>query len=50
MHLGEIGRHYSEIAASWLRVFVLDGVILWWRRRSSTRPDDTPAHTGPERP
>ncbi|MFJ1542981.1 PepSY-associated TM helix domain-containing protein [Micromonospora chalcea] len=37
LHLGAIGRHYSEIAASWLWVLVLGGVILWWRRRSASR-------------
>ncbi|MEU0081283.1 PepSY domain-containing protein [Micromonospora tulbaghiae] len=37
LHLGEIGRHYSEIAASWLWLLVLGGVILWWRRRNATR-------------
>lgn len=33
LHLGETGRHYSEIAASWLWVVVLGGVVLWVRRR-----------------
>jgi uncharacterized iron-regulated membrane protein len=37
LHLGEIGRHYSEIAASWLWVLVLGGLILWWRRRTTSR-------------
>ncbi|MER7460860.1 PepSY domain-containing protein [Micromonospora sp. NPDC126480] len=37
LHLGDLGRHYSEIAASWLWVLVLGGPILWWRRRSATR-------------
>ncbi|MEW2383854.1 PepSY domain-containing protein [Micromonospora sp. NPDC047707] len=37
LHLGDLGRHYSEIAASWLWVLVLGGVILWWRQRSATR-------------
>ena len=35
--LGEVGRHYSEIAASWLWLVSAGGVILWgrnaWRRR-----------------
>ena len=31
--LGDFGRHYSELAASWLWVAVLGGVCLWiWRR------------------
>lgn len=33
LHLGEVGRHYSEIAASWLWVVVLGGVVLWLGRR-----------------
>ncbi|WP_433528098.1 PepSY-associated TM helix domain-containing protein [Micromonospora sp. CA-263727] len=37
LHLGDLGRHYSEIAASWLWVLVLGGVILWWRRRRNGR-------------
>ena len=31
--LGEFGRHYSEIAASWLWVVTLGGVVLWLRRQ-----------------
>lgn len=31
--LGEFGRNYSELAASWLWAVVLGGVLLWfWRR------------------
>ena len=37
LHLGDLGRHYSEIAASWLWVLALGGVILWWRRRTAGR-------------
>ncbi|MFI7078407.1 PepSY-associated TM helix domain-containing protein [Micromonospora sp. NPDC049903] len=33
LHLGDLGRHYSEIAASWLWVLALGGIALWWRRR-----------------
>ncbi|WP_405898959.1 PepSY domain-containing protein [Streptomyces sp. NBC_00727] len=29
LHLGEFGRNYSEIAASWLWVEVLGGLVLW---------------------
>lgn len=41
--LGEPGRLYSELAASWLWVVALGGAVLWisrWRaeRRSTTRP------------
>jgi uncharacterized iron-regulated membrane protein len=38
LHLGDLGRHYSELAASWLWVLVLGGLLLWWRRRGTTRP------------
>ncbi|MFG2375219.1 PepSY-associated TM helix domain-containing protein [Streptomyces sp. NPDC048504] len=37
LHLGTIGRYYSEIAASWLWVLVLGGLILWWRRQRGNR-------------
>ncbi|WP_079023765.1 PepSY-associated TM helix domain-containing protein [Streptomyces odonnellii] len=38
LHLGEPGRIYSELAASWLWVVALGGVLLWTgRRRSSKR-------------
>lgn len=30
--LGDLGRHYSEIAASWLWVIALGGLVLWWQR------------------
>ncbi|MEV4512334.1 PepSY domain-containing protein [Dactylosporangium sp. NPDC049525] len=41
LHLGDVGRVYSETAASWLWVLVLGGLILWcnrqWRRRADAR-------------
>ncbi|MEV7350864.1 PepSY domain-containing protein [Micromonospora chalcea] len=37
LHLGVVGRHYSELAASWLWVIALGGITLWWRRRSAAR-------------
>ncbi|MEV6694684.1 PepSY-associated TM helix domain-containing protein [Micromonospora sp. NPDC051196] len=37
LHLGDLGRHYSEIAASWLWVLTLGGLVLWWRRRNAGR-------------
>ncbi|MCW6003432.1 PepSY domain-containing protein [Micromonospora sp. CPCC 205371] len=35
LHLGDVGRHYSELAASWLWVVVLGGLVLWVRRQWS---------------
>lgn len=39
LYLGSIGRHYSELAASWLWVSATTGVILWisHRRKHSQR-------------
>lgn len=37
LHLGVVGRYYSEVAASWLWVLVGGGLVLWWRRRARTR-------------
>ncbi|GIF06900.1 PepSY-associated TM helix domain-containing protein [Actinoplanes siamensis] len=37
LHLGETGALYSELAASWLWVIALGGVVLWWRRLSGNR-------------
>ncbi|MEU4884888.1 MULTISPECIES: PepSY-associated TM helix domain-containing protein [Streptomyces] len=37
LHLGEPGRLYSELAASWLWVVALGGLLLWLRRRRATR-------------
>ncbi|MFE3634757.1 PepSY domain-containing protein [Streptomyces cellostaticus] len=37
LNLGTAGRYYSEIAASWLWVLVLGGLVLWWRRRHGKR-------------
>ncbi|TQM11857.1 PepSY-associated TM helix domain-containing protein [Pseudonocardia kunmingensis] len=33
LHLGPVGRLYSEVAASWLGVLALSGVALWTARR-----------------
>ncbi len=32
LHLGEPGRVYSELAASWLWIIALGGLLLWFRR------------------
>lgn len=37
LQLGEPGRVYSEVAASWLWVVALGGVALWWTRRRRGR-------------
>ncbi|MFI6943139.1 PepSY-associated TM helix domain-containing protein [Streptomyces sp. NPDC050418] len=39
LQLGEPGRHYSELAASWLWVVVLGGLLLWFGRRRARRRD-----------
>ncbi|GLY39933.1 peptidase [Amycolatopsis sp. NBRC 101858] len=37
LHLGDVGRWYSELAASWLWVVVLAGIALWLGKRKSSR-------------
>jgi uncharacterized iron-regulated membrane protein len=37
LQLGEPGRVYSELAASWLWVVALGGVVLWWAKRRTER-------------
>ncbi|GIG92272.1 PepSY-associated TM helix domain-containing protein [Plantactinospora endophytica] len=37
LHLGAVGRHYSELAASWLWIIALGGLALWWRRQRGSR-------------
>ncbi|SFS79651.1 PepSY-associated TM helix domain-containing protein [Saccharopolyspora flava] len=37
LHLGEVGRLYSELAASWLWVVVLGGLALWFSRHRRAR-------------
>ncbi|MFE6859703.1 PepSY-associated TM helix domain-containing protein [Nocardia sp. NPDC057668] len=37
LHLGDLGRYYSEIAASWLWLIALAGLVLWYRRVRARR-------------
>ncbi|AIJ24885.1 PepSY-associated TM helix domain-containing protein [Amycolatopsis methanolica] len=37
LHLGDVGRIYSELAASWLAVVVAGGLVLWWGGRRRKR-------------
>ncbi len=37
LHLGALGRNYSELAASWLGVIALVGLALWYFHRRDTR-------------
>ncbi|KOU56975.1 peptidase [Streptomyces sp. MMG1533] len=37
LHLGENGRLYSELAASWLSVIAAGGLVLWFARRRALR-------------
>ncbi|WP_320780470.1 PepSY-associated TM helix domain-containing protein [Streptomyces sp. CRN 30] len=37
LHLGEPGRLYSELAASWLWVIAAGGLVLWFGRRRARR-------------
>ncbi len=35
--LGDFGRYYSELAASWLWIAALGGTLLWWWNRKIRR-------------
>ncbi|HEX2214619.1 MAG TPA: PepSY-associated TM helix domain-containing protein, partial [Mycobacterium sp.] len=37
LHLGVVGRNYSELAASWLWVISLAGLALWYLHRRDTK-------------
>ncbi|MBL1074850.1 PepSY domain-containing protein [Nocardia sp. 2] len=37
LHLGDIGRYYSEVAASWMWLVALAGLVLWYRRVRARR-------------
>ncbi|WP_147271646.1 PepSY-associated TM helix domain-containing protein, partial [Brachybacterium alimentarium] len=52
LHLGDAGRWYSEVAASWLWVLALSGLIIWITRKVRTRSARAyllPQHKGPQR-
>lgn len=52
LHLGDAGRWYSEVAASWLWVLALSGLVVWVTRkvrRRSVRASVLPQRTGPRR-
>lgn len=49
LHLGETGRLYSELAASWLWVLVLGGLLLWFGRRRAYAGASKRATLLPER-
>ncbi|CCQ18212.1 PepSY-associated TM helix domain-containing protein [Rhodococcus sp. IEGM 1401] len=38
LHLGDLGRNYSELAASWLWVVALGGLVLWTPGSANARP------------
>jgi uncharacterized iron-regulated membrane protein len=44
--LGDLGRYYSELAASWLRVAALGGILLWLWRRTGRLSRKNPQNTG----
>ncbi|WP_129788118.1 PepSY-associated TM helix domain-containing protein [Promicromonospora panici] len=47
LHLGDPGRLYSELAASWLGIVVTAGLVLWINRlRASRRKADKRRRTG----
>ncbi|MBW6389721.1 PepSY-associated TM helix domain-containing protein [Billgrantia antri] len=41
--MGDIGRYYSELAASWLWIAALGGLALWLQRRRALRTQQGPA-------
>ena len=36
--LGDVGRLYSELAASWMWIAALGGIFLWWMTKPSRKP------------
>lgn len=49
LHLGDFGRHYSELAASWLWIVALGGLILWINRQRKRRQVAQAAAMNPAR-
>lgn len=52
LHLGDAGRWYSEVAASWLWVLALSGLIIWVTRKVRARTARAyllPQRKGPQR-
>jgi uncharacterized iron-regulated membrane protein len=48
LHLGDLGRNYSELAASWLWVIALGGLLLWIGRRRKNRRELFVPERGPK--
>lgn len=48
LHLGDLGRHYSELAASWLWVIALGGLALWIGRKRRNRRSLVIPERGPK--
>ncbi|QGZ48635.1 PepSY domain-containing protein [Streptomyces sp. QHH-9511] len=48
LHLGDLGRNYSELAASWLWVVALGGLLLWLGRRRKNRREIFVPERGPK--
>ncbi|OAR24000.1 peptidase [Streptomyces sp. ERV7] len=49
LHLGEFGRLYSEVAASWLWVIVAGGLVLWLGRSRGQRANSARGVLLPDR-
>ena len=45
LFLGEWGRLYSELAASWLGIFTLTGLLQWWLKRKTIQQASHERHT-----
>lgn len=47
LHLGDVGRLYSELSASWLWIVASAGLVLWMTRRHRTRAARPAARSRP---